>query len=70
MIGHFTSLHSQKLPEYNAVFNDLVVSRIDITIDPDSLRSLLLPSNVEKDHEYPANFVWDNGVKKDTVKKY
>ena len=68
MIGHFTSLHSQKLPEYNAVFNDLVVSRIDITIDPDSLRSLLLPSNVEKDHEYPANFVWDNGVKKDTVK--
>ena len=61
-------LSAQSNFKNDLVFDDTVVPRIDIEINRDSFYDLLLPGNLEKDHEYPANFIWDNGVKKDTVR--
>ncbi|MBK9735505.1 MAG: CotH kinase family protein [Saprospiraceae bacterium] len=55
------------LPDAGIAFNDKVVPRIDITIDPDSLMMLLDDSNLSEDHEYPANFYWNDGTNKDTI---
>ncbi|MBC7885100.1 MAG: CotH kinase family protein [Saprospiraceae bacterium] len=54
-------------PAKEIPFNDHVVPRIYIFINADSLNSLFLPENVEKDHEYPADFIWNDGLNKDTI---
>ncbi len=54
-------------PEAGLVFNDAIVSRIDIKIDKDSLATLLLKENLYSDHEYPADFYWTDGTNKDSV---
>lgn len=56
-------------PPPGVVFNDQVVTRIDIRINEDSLKTLLLPANQNSDYEYPADFFWNDGNKKDTVLK-
>lgn len=56
-------------PDRGVVFNDEIISRIDIRINEDSLKTLLLPGNQNSDHEYPADFFWNDGIKKDTVLK-
>lgn len=55
-------------PAKGKVFNDQIVPRIDIKINVDSLQDMLSQENEENTHEYPADFIWNDGVNKDTVK--
>ena len=52
-------------PEYNLVFDDSVLPEIYIDIDPASLGAIL--ADIHSDKEYPARFIFDNGVIRDTV---
>lgn len=52
-------------PIKGKVYNDNVVPTIDITIDPDSLNEIL--TNVFSDHEFPATFVFNDGISTETV---
>ena len=64
----FPNAFSQVIfPEDGVVFNDKIVPRIDIKIHPDSLTKLLAWENKSEDHEYPADFYWNDGTIKDTV---
>lgn len=55
------------LPDAGIVFNDSVVPRVDIHIHPDSLHHMLLQENLRNDHEYPADFIWNDGIRSDTI---
>jgi len=52
-------------PDKGQVFVDTIVPRIDIYIHPDSLA--LIYENPDSNHEFPADFVFDKGVIKDTI---
>ncbi|MEX0747763.1 MAG: CotH kinase family protein, partial [Rhodothermales bacterium] len=52
-------------PEYNPVFDDAVIPSIYINIDAVSLDSIM--TFVERDVEYTARFVFDDGSIRDTV---
>lgn len=52
-------------PEKGPLFNDTIVPRIDILIDPDSLDAIFI--DVESDHEYPATFILHSGSTIDTI---
>lgn len=52
-------------PDPGPLYADDVVPRIDIMIHPDSLA--LIFEYPESDHEFPANFIFDNGSIRDTV---
>ena len=54
-------------PDPGPVFRDDVIPRIDILIPEDSLVALFLPENLESDHHYLADFIFDNGTRRDTV---
>ena len=41
---------------------------MDIVIDADSLAQLLDENNKKEDHEYKADFYWNDGTTKDTIK--
>ncbi|MBI5471852.1 MAG: CotH kinase family protein [Ignavibacteriae bacterium] len=49
------------------VYLDTTVATIRITIDPDSLAAIYDPANADSDHEYPANFTFNNGVINDSL---
>lgn len=69
-ISFATKIYSQGVfPERGVVFDENVVSRIDIRINEDSLKSLLLPTSQNDDHEYSADFFWNDGINKDTILK-
>lgn len=53
------------LPAKGKVFNDALIPRIDIFIDPDSLTEIM--NNVFSNHEYPATFIFNDGLSIDTV---
>ncbi len=54
-------------PEEGPVFNDSIVPRIDILIDPDSLDAIF--NDVSSYHEYPATFIFSSGELVDTVEE-
>ncbi len=54
-------------PEYNPVYEDSVIAKVYIEIDPDSLAFMLLDENVYSDHEYRVTCVFDNGIIHDTL---
>lgn len=54
-------------PPHGVVFNDQVVPRIDIRMSADSLMALTADENTMSDHEYPANFYWNDGQHFDTI---
>jgi hypothetical protein len=54
-------------PPFHPVFNDATVATIRILIHPDSLAAILDPANADSDHEYPATFLFDNGVIRDSL---
>ncbi|MFZ5515996.1 MAG: CotH kinase family protein [Candidatus Zhuqueibacterota bacterium] len=62
-----TVMAQDYLPEYNPVFEDSVIAQVFIEIDPDSLALILSPDNLYSDHEYPATFIFDNGIIRDTL---
>jgi spore coat protein H len=53
-------------PPQGDVFKDDIVPRIDIRINPDSLKWILDPANKESDQTLKSDFFFDNGEKKDT----
>ena len=55
-------------PSKGKLYNDVIVPRIDIKINQDSLEELLSSENIESTHEYPADFIWNDGVNTDTLK--
>jgi len=62
----FPSLIAQPgFPDDGQAFNDSIVPRIDIFIDPDTLDWIY--ENVESYQEFHAIFIFDNGTIKDTV---
>jgi len=66
---HLQAGAQSAVPAKEGVFNDAVVARIDIFMHPDSLARMLLPQNLQSDHEYPADFIWSDGTRTDTVRQ-
>ena len=63
-----TILYSQPIfPDSGPLFDDNVVPRIDITINPDTLEWLYQHENLESDIEFTARFIFDNGEICDTI---
>jgi hypothetical protein len=61
-------LHAQPFPPTpNPLYDDTVIPSVHISIDPDSLAAMYNPDSLESDYEYPANFVFDNGVARDSL---
>lgn len=54
-------------PETGPLYDDSVVPRIDITINPDTLDWLYESGNLESDIEFSARFVFNNGTIIDTI---
>jgi spore coat protein CotH len=54
-------------PENGPLFNDEVVPRIDITINPDTLDWLYQSENLDSDIEFSARFIFNNGEIIDTI---
>ena len=52
-------------PERGRVFNDSIVPKIYIAINPDSLQAIF--NNPSSNYEYRAQFVFNDGVHIDTV---
>lgn len=52
----FVKGYTQVLSENNPLFDDSEVARIDITINPAYLQTILQPGNEESNTEYPATF--------------
>ena len=52
-------------PDKGQVFVDSIIPRIDIFINPDTLQWIY--DNPESNTEFHANFIFDNGIIKDTV---
>lgn len=62
-------LHSQAvIPKLGKAFNDGEVAIVYISIHPDSLADLYENENLFNDHEYPADFIWQDQDGLDTVK--
>ncbi len=49
-------------PADNHAFLQTEVASVYITIDPDSIASMLLQSNLSSDHEYPADFEYRTSI--------
>lgn len=64
----FKLVSQNPFPANGELFRDDIVPRIDITIDPDSLKLIVDKTDIWSEHEYPADFVFDNGNIKDTIK--
>ncbi len=52
-------------PAKGKVYNDSIVARVDILIDPDSLLAIM--NNVFSNQEYHATFIFNDGITIDTV---
>ena len=64
------SLSAQLLnPAPGWVYEDSIISRVDITIPTDTLNWILHPDNVWSDTHFRATFVYDNGVERDTIEE-
>lgn len=55
------------LPEKGMVFNDADIPIIYVTIETDSLEQLWNDDNLLSNHEYPADFTWDDGIHVETI---
>ncbi|MFZ1705431.1 MAG: CotH kinase family protein [Saprospiraceae bacterium] len=70
LFSYFLSLVAQPVfPENGVVFNDKVIPKIYISIDQDSFNLLFQQENLQSNHEYPADFIWDDGTNKDTIRQ-
>ncbi len=67
IIASFSIVAQPMFPENGELYNDEVVPRIDITINPDSLDWLYQEENQDSNIEFSARFVFDNGTVKDTI---
>lgn len=51
------------------LYRDSTVATVRIWIHPDSLALIYRSDSLESDHEYPADFVFDNGAVRDSVSR-
>src|SRR5262245_44853116 len=66
LVTAVTILRAQPyLPTHGKVYNDSVVPRIDIFMDPDSLA--IMYDDLYTETEYTATFVWNDGLSIDTI---
>ena len=66
----FLKIFSQNpFPDNGELFRDDIVPRIDITTNPDSLKLIVDKNDIWSEHEYIADFIFDNGRVRDTLKK-
>ena len=65
LLFFFTALSYSQTPA--SIFDQAAVHKVFIEIEQDSLD--LIFQNVESDHEYPATFIYDDGVVRDTVEQ-
>jgi len=66
----FLKIFSQNpFPDNGELFRDDIVPRIDITINPDSLKLIVDKNDIWSEHEYIADFIFDNGHVRDTLTK-
>ncbi|MEM6326231.1 MAG: CotH kinase family protein [Bacteroidota bacterium] len=56
-------------PAPGRVFTDSRLPTVEITIPPDTLATILDPANAQSDVEYRARFIWDDGLRRDTVQE-
>lgn len=68
LISLFNSFSQNPFPENGELFRDDIVPRIDININPDSLKLIVDKTDIWSEHEYLADFVFDNGHVRDTLK--
>jgi spore coat protein CotH len=61
----FLSVNVRAQSTYNPMWDSSSVNSIYITISPDSLAAIY--ANVTSNHQYPAQFVYDNGITEDTL---
>ena len=54
-------------PAPGSVFNDEIVSRVDIFLPQDSLDIMLAPGNQQSNYHWHATFIFDNGMEQDTI---
>ncbi len=64
-IGHLFAQSIQS--EDNPVFNDATVATVRIYIDPDTLDWIMDEANLDSDHEFSAQFIFENHLITDTV---
>ena len=67
IITSFSLVGQTFFPKNGELYNDEVVPRIDITINPDTLEWLYQQENLESDVEFTARFIFDNGTVRDTI---
>jgi CotH protein/lamin tail-like protein/type IX secretion system substrate protein len=61
-------IHAQTpFPNPGKVFNDEVLPKIYIEIDPGDFDAIIDPDNIGDDTHYPATFIFDNGTSRDTL---
>ncbi|MBK7443038.1 MAG: hypothetical protein IPI65_16440 [Bacteroidetes bacterium] len=54
-----------QITPYSILFDDTLVNSIYITMDPDSLNEMY--ENLENEHEYAVQFVYDSPLVQDTL---
>ncbi len=62
-----SSLGQPHFPENGQLYDDTVIPRVDILVDPDTLDWLYEQENLESDIEFHAVFIFDNGTVRDTI---
>jgi len=53
------------LPPQGKIYNDSIIPRIDIFMDPDSLQ--IMYNDLYTEREYTATFIWNDGITIDTI---
>jgi len=54
-------------PAKGEVFNDAIIPKIEISINPTFLQWILDPVNANSDEHYPARFIFNDGQNRDTI---
>jgi hypothetical protein len=63
----FNLIAQNLFPSNGVVYNDNLIPKIYIAIDQDSLDLMLATENLYSDYEYPADFIWNDGIETDTL---
>ncbi len=69
VFAFFSSLINaqEPFPAKGEVYNDAIIPKIEISINPTFLQWILDPANANSDEHYPARFIFDDGQKRDTM---
>lgn len=57
----------EPFPAKGEVYNDAIIPKMEIEINPFYLIKILDPANADSDEHYPARFIFDDGFNRDTM---